>query len=56
MMYLELYFTFSKKPVTIEISNKSDVDEFYKELMTHDIINYTPIIFKREDFKYAIVR
>lgn len=42
-----------KKDIVIELEKKSQFEEFYKEVETHDIVKFGPIIFNRDDLCYA---
>lgn len=51
-MKIELYLKNKKKPIII--IGKNILDVLYTELRTSDIIKLGPVIFRREDFVYAV--
>ena len=53
MTEIKLYLKHRIRPLVI-YANQRDLNELYKNLLTRDIIQIGPIIFKREDFKLII--
>lgn len=56
-MKLEIYLKYKKKAIIVfEISSKKEIAKFYESLMESDkYVHFHNIIFKKEDFNYAIV-
>lgn len=52
MQKLEIYIRNKKKPIVV--IGKNLLDALYTDLRTCDIIKFGPIIFRREDFIYAV--
>lgn len=55
MFTLYVYTYGKKKPFVFELDKASQLNDFYKELNTNDIVKYGPVIFKRSDFLYAVM-
>lgn len=51
-MKIKLYLKSSKKPIIL--IGKNILDILYKEIRTSDMIKIGPVIFRREDFIYAV--
>lgn len=54
-MIIKVYLKTMKKPIVFELEKQTQYEEFYKQLMTCDIIKFGPIIFKRDDFIYSVI-
>ena len=44
-----------RSKIVLTLDNERQVNDFYRELETHDIVKFGPLIFKREEFVYAIM-
>lgn len=52
---VKVYLKSQRKPMLFDVSNTSIIDDFYSNLMTHDVIKFGPVIFRREEFLYAVI-
>lgn len=53
MIILKIYLKNRKKPLKT-YADLSKLEKLYELLRTRDIIKFGPIIFRREDFIYAV--
>lgn len=53
MIELRIYLKGKRGPLVLLLDNEKQMNDFYKELETHDIVRFGQVIFKREDFFYA---
>lgn len=54
-MTLKVYLKSKRKPIEFEFDKSSIVDKFYEDLMTKDIIKLGQVVFRRDEFQYAVV-
>ena len=50
---LHIHIKGVKRPIILELENDKQVDAFYRELETHDIVRFGQLIFRRDEFLYA---
>ena len=53
MIELHIHIKGVKRPIILELENDKQVDAFYRELETHDIVRFGQLIFRRDEFLYA---
>ena len=52
---LKVYLKSKKRPIIFTFDSDAKVDEFYRTVLTSDIIKFGPVIFERSEFKYAVI-
>ncbi len=53
MIELDIYLKGVKKPIVLLLDTEKQLNDFYKELETHDIVKFGQVIFRRDEFLYC---
>ena len=53
MIELHIHIKGVRRPIILELDTDKQVNEFYRELETHDIVRFGQLIFRRDEFLYA---
>ena len=53
MIELDIYLKGVKKPIVLLLDTEKQLNNFYKELETHDIVKFGQVIFRRDEFLYC---
>lgn len=53
MIELRIYLKEKKKPLILLLDTEKQLNDFYEELETHDIVKFGQVIFRRDEFLYC---
>lgn len=53
MIELDIYLKGVKRPIVLLLDTEKQLNDFYKELETHDIVKFGQVIFRRDEFLYC---
>lgn len=53
MIELRIYLKDVRRPIVLLLDTEKQLEDFYKELETHDIVKFGQVVFKRDEFLYC---
>lgn len=52
---VKIFLKSMKQPLLFEVENDSSFEKLKKDLRTNDVIEFGPVVFRRDDFQYAVI-